>query len=132
MQIQFSTNAADMNRTCRRVGTKLALQSKYSNEFITFKITARNVEITVDGTAEGLAAKVQHEGKVSIPCTILYGIIRTLPYFGQREIEVGFSEGKMHIDGVAFHSRVIVPSHSVSPERRQSFLKGKSSASQLA
>lgn len=128
MQIQFSTNAADMKRTCRRVGMRSTCQSK----FITFKIAAKDVEITANGVSETLAAKIKQEGRVSIPSAILDGVLRTLPYFGERTIKIGFSEGRMRVDNMVFHNRMIVLSDSVSSDRRQSFLGRRSFASELA
>jgi len=107
-----------MNLACR----SLAGQSSDSNS-IAFNIAVRNVEITAKGTSERLDAVVQREGRVSIPCTVLHGLIKTLPYFGGKTIEIGFSAGKMSVDSMVFHNQMIVLNDPVFPEGLQSFRK---------
>ena len=121
--IQFSLNAADMNRACRRLGETLAHKTKCGNDAIAFNIASRCVEITANGASEGLAAEVQREGRASIPRSVLHGVIKTLPYFGRRNIEFGFSEGRMHVDSMVFHHKMIVLSDSAFPQRGPSFRK---------
>jgi predicted secreted protein len=108
MQIQFSLNAADMSRACRRLGATLSDNSGNEGELIAFNIAAKNVEITSNGTSEGFAAKVRGGGEVSIPCAVLQGVIRTLPYFGRKTIDVAFSDGSMRVASLVFHHRLIV------------------------
>ena len=128
MRILFSLNAAEMNRAFCRFRTPPAGPSKNRSDRIAFTIGARRMEITAAGTSEGLAADVHREGRVSVPSAVMHGVIRTLPYFGHRRILVGFSEGKMCVDNVVFHNRMIELSDSIPTRRGRSFLKRRSLA----
>lgn len=107
MRILFSLNAAEMNRACSNLGTKLAVSSDSRTQHIDFTITARSVDIRALRTLQRLPAKVHREGTVSIPRSVIEGVIRILPYFGSRNVQIVFSTGKMHIENLVFHNRMI-------------------------
>ena len=120
MRILFSLSAAEMSRTCSRLYTTLTGQTTNEVEGIAFTIAAQHVEIATSETTEGTAAEVQRPGRVSVPCTVMHGVITALPYFGRKKIRVGFSEGKMLVDNVVFHHPKIVLTDSAASLRRQS------------
>ena len=120
MQILFSLSAAKMNRACCRLGPTMTGQAKDAVDRIAFTIDDRFVEIAANKASEGLAAEVQRKGRVSVPSTVMHGVITTLPYFGRKKIQVGFSEGKMRVDSMVFHHRMIVLTDSTASRRRQS------------
>lgn len=105
-----------MNRACCRLRTTLTGPAKKRVDRIAFTIAARSVEIATNETAEGVAAEVQRKGRVSVPYTVIDGVITTLPYFGYKKIQVGFSNGKMRVDSMVFHNRMIVLSDFPTPQ----------------
>ena len=120
MRILFSLSAAEMSRACDRLHAALAEEATDDVERIAFTIAARHVEIATKETAEGIAAEVQRPGRASVPCTVMHGVISTLPYFGCKKIQVGFSAGKMLVDSMVFHHPKIVLTDSAASQRRQS------------
>lgn len=128
MRIRCSLSAAEMSRVCQRLNAQLVDRTADNNEFIAFHIAVRNIEITVRGSSEVLAAEVQREGRVSVPSAIFHGMMQTLPYFQERIIEIGFDDGKMCIEQMVFYHRMIVLSDPVSPSRSQHCAKHGSRA----
>jgi len=124
MRILFSLSAAEMNRACCRLHTALTGEATDEGERIAFTIAARHVEIATNEMREGIAAEVQRQGHVSVPCTVMHGVITTLPYFGSKKIQVGFSEGKMLVDNMVFHHPKILLTDSAASQRRQSLCAG--------
>ena len=120
MQILFSLSAAEMNRACCRLGPRLTGRTTTGVDRVAFTIDDQCVEIAANETSAGLAAEVQRKGRVSVPSTVMHGVITTLPYFGHRKIQIGFSEGKMRVDNMVFHHRMIVLTDSFGGPRRQS------------
>ena len=106
MHIRFRVSAAGMNIACRRLGARLRNALAISRLFIVFNIGPTNLEITSDNVSEGVPAEAEHDGMAFIPCAVFQGLVGTLPFFQRRKIEVGFSKGKMCIDGIVFHNRL--------------------------
>lgn len=115
MIILFSSNAAEMNRAFRRLAWPDSSKSKTGHMPIAFNISSHSVKITANGGSQALPAEVRREGTAFIPYVVLQGVARTLPYFGHRDIEIAFSDGKMRVDGMVFHNRMIVLSNFDAP-----------------
>jgi len=126
VHIRFRVNAASMKHVCRRVSTRLANHSKKGAQLIAFKIGGKSVEIAAHNSRHGVEARVQRGGSAFIPHTVLHGVIITLPYFGRRSIDVGFSTGKMCVDNMVFHDPMIgcVSSVRRSPSK-SGFIAGR-------
>lgn len=120
MQILFSLSASEMNRACCRLRPSLTGHATTGVDRVAFTIDDRFVEIAANEASEGLAAEVQRKGRVSVPSTVMHGVITTLPYFGRKKIQVGFSDGKMRVDNMVFHHRMIFLTDSRASRRRQS------------
>jgi hypothetical protein len=75
MRILFSLSAAEMNRACCRLSPTLTRRVKTGVDRVAFTIAARSVEIATKVTSEGLPADVQRKGRVSVPSTVLHGVI---------------------------------------------------------
>ncbi len=120
MLIQFSSNAAEMNRAFRRLASPDTRKPKSGYAPVAFNISSRSVEITTDGASQALAADVRREGTAFVPEVVLQGVLTTLPYFGQKHIEIGFSDGKMRVDSMIFHNPMIVLSDFHSARHRSS------------
>jgi hypothetical protein len=122
MRISFSLSAAQMARLCQRLKTRVPDLS-VGDEFVAFNIATKNVKITAGKFSEKIAAKIQSEGRASVPCTVFYGVMSTLPYFRERTVEICFDEGKMSVDEMVFHNRMITLSAPPFAKRPQNYLK---------
>lgn len=119
MLIEFTASASELHRACTRLAGQIGEIPEDEEKAIEFKVTAGRLGITVDGTAANLMADVQSAGIAFIPSTVLAGVRHMLPYFGNRTVEIGFSNGKMRVDGTVFHSREILLSSAETSERRR-------------
>jgi len=111
-----------MGRLCQALKTRVPDLSA-GDEFIAFNIANKNVKITAGKSSEKIAAKVQREGAASVPCTVFYGVMSTLPYFRERTVEICFDEGKMSVDKMVFYNRMITLSAPPLARRSQNYLK---------
>lgn len=121
MQIEFTVNAENMHRACRRLETNVENYPRPLNQSILFKISDEGVRITSSEICRAIAAKAQHRASVSVPTTVLHGVIRTLPYFGKKDIAIGFSRGRMRVDSMVFHNRRILLTEFHDGQRRSSY-----------
>lgn len=125
MLVEFSTNASDLHRACARLATDLGQLPEITDDPVHFDITSKELEITIEGTSATLRAEAQTSGTVTIPFTVLAGVLHMLPYFGKNAVEIGFSQGKMRVDTTIFHNPSILLTVTRSNERRRPSFKGR-------
>ncbi len=117
MLIRFNLNADELKRACEHMDVISAL---VSDDVVEFNVVTDGVWVTSLGKWQLLSADVQSEGRVAIPASVVEGLIRTLPYFGKKKVEIGCSEGRLRIHTTVFHSREIVVSSIQSDPQRGS------------
>lgn len=125
MLVKLSTNASDLHRACVRLATELAQLPEITDDPVHFDITSKGLEITIEGTSATLRAEVQNSGAVTIPFTVLAGVLLMLPYFGKNAVEIGFSHGKMRVDTTVFHNPSILLTGTRPNERRHPSFKSR-------
>jgi hypothetical protein len=99
------------------LASTLAENSRDATQFIVFDVATGTVDISVRDTLEGVPAKTRQKGRALIPCTVFQGVLHTLPYFRNRSIEIGVSEGQMRIESMVFHNRTITLRDAVLDEQ---------------
>ncbi len=124
MLIEFSTNASDLHHACIRFAAKVS-ENADEDKSVQFRVTSGKLGIRFEAAATALPASVRAIGAASVPVTILAGMIHVLPYFGDAEVEIGLSPGKLKIDTTVFHNRNIVVSNEPNPERRRSTFRDR-------
>jgi hypothetical protein len=117
--VQLSANASDLHLACVRLATELTQLPEITDDPVHFDITSKGLEITIEDTSARLRAEVQNGGAVTIPFTVLAGVLHMLPYFGKNAVEIGFSHGKMRVNTTVFHNPSILLTRTRPKERRR-------------
>ena len=124
MLIEFSANASELHRACVRLAARLADTADEEHQ-IQFKVTSGKLGIAVGAESANLVADVRSTGTALVPFTVLAGVAHMLPYFGDKTVGIGLSNGKMRVDTTVFHTRSILLSSSDSMGRRRPLLPRK-------
>lgn len=103
MSIEFSLNAEQMYRACYRFSVGLSDGPMEPEPVVIFNVHPRGLQILIGQQCSRVPADVWAEGTVWIPVSVLRSMVRTLPYFGARKIQIRFSEGMMRVHSTVFH-----------------------------
>ena len=100
--VEFTVSLVELKRAFRRLSARLPDESEAGGVFVVFTACNDKLEITANGTSEGLSASVVYPGRARVPFPVFRGIARILRFYSQKTLSVAFSAGVMTVDRTEF------------------------------
>jgi hypothetical protein len=115
MGVKFSVSLVELKRAFRRLSARLPDESEADGEFVVFTACDDKLEITANGTSEGLSASGVHPGRASVPFPVFRGMARILRFYPLKVVRLALSAGVLTFDRTAFrHKDISILPRSVS------------------
>jgi len=113
--IEFTLSLTELKRAFRRLSARLPDESDAGGAFVVFTTCDDKLEITANGTSEGLSVSVVHSGCANVPFPVFRGIARILRFHRLKVIRLVLSAGELTIDRTMFrHKDISILPRSVS------------------
>ena len=113
--VEFTVSLVELKRAFRRLSARLPDESEAGGAFVVFTACNDKLEITANGTFEGLSASGVHPGRARVPFPVFRGVARILRFYRLKTVRFAFSVGELTIDRTAFrHKDISILPKSVS------------------
>jgi hypothetical protein len=107
MEVEFSVSLAELGGAFRRLAARLPDEFESGGAFVVFAACDDKLEITVNGTSEGLSASVVHPG-ARVPFPVFRGIARILRFYHLlKVVRLVLSAGELTFDRTTFRHKDI-------------------------
>jgi hypothetical protein len=107
VSIEFNVDAEEMYRACRSFEVAASCGLELDPPQVALRAYGKHVDILTPSDRAYCAAEVWGQGTVFVPTCVLQSMLRTLPFFGQRKIQIRFADGLMRVHCTVFHHRMI-------------------------
>jgi hypothetical protein len=131
VSIEFNVDAEEMYRACRSFEVVASRDSDLDQSQVALRVYGKRVDILSTCDRANCVADVWGQGTVFVPTCVLLSMLRTLPFFGQRRIQIRFSDGLMRVHSTVFHHRMITIG-AAEPKGKERSLDQRLAAHQIA
>jgi hypothetical protein len=107
MEVEFSVSLVAVKRAFRRLSARLPDESDAGVAFAVFAACDDKLEITANGTSEGLSASGIRPGRASVPFPVFRGVARILRFYHLKVVRLVLSAGELTFDRTTFRQKDI-------------------------
>lgn len=109
MNVEFAASLIELKRAFRRLSVRLTDESEAGGRLVVFNASENSLEMTANGTSEGLSATVLCSGQAGVPFSVFRGIARILRFYRGKTVHFVFAAGALRIDHTHFrHPNICV------------------------